>query len=151
MVLTDGDTARTYLATLEQENKETEEKYFSKLADIAKPMSFDQEVENEVVDKVPATNTQTVIGAGLLLKVMAGDKINAAVFAKYNKNNINTNPVDNNSIVQQLKDAMLSGFAKQLGSHSAEFINKFSSENWVESISHFLETKNQEVKNAEIH
>ena len=103
-------------------------------------MAFDQEIENEVVDKVPATNTQTVIGAGLLLKVMAGDKINAAVFAKYNSNEINTEPGDNNSIAQQIKDAMLSGFAKQLGNHAAQMIN-YSSENWAQSILNFLDTK----------
>ena len=111
-------------------------------------MAFDQEIENEVVDKVPATNTQTVIGAGLLLKVMAGDKINAAVFAKYNSNEINTEPGDNNSIAQQIKDAMLSGFAKQLGNHAAQMIN-YSSENWAQSILNFLDTKNEEETNAD--
>lgn len=147
-MLTDEVKKHLYLATLEGDRIAAEEQVFTGLQDVEKPLSFDAETDNEKVDKVNATTSQTVIGAGLLLKVMAGDKINAAVFARYNKYLQSTEPGDNKAIAQQIAEAMNSSFTRQFPQHSAA-ATEYVSNNWMAGILSFLSTKSGEEKNPD--
>lgn len=146
-VITDEVTKKVYVATLEVSKKQSEESLFSNLASQEKPLNFDQEENNEKVTKVTSTSTQTVIGAGLLLKVMAGDKINASVFAKYNKYDINTNAGDPSSIGLQITDAMSKAYLSQYGGMHGDVVKEMAAGNWLQGVLSFLQTKTNEAKN----
>lgn len=148
MVLTDEVNRKIYIATLEGGKRAEEEQLFSGINPIDKPATFDAEVENEKVDKVNATTTQTVIGMGVLLKVMAGDKINTSVFARYNKYQQNTEPADGKQVALQIADAIGSAFSRQFGNHGAG-AGYAASENWFNGILSFLDSKSNEERNGD--
>lgn len=148
MVLTDEVEQKLYLATLETEHLDNEIQVFSDLTTNPKPQTFDAVVENGTVQKLKGSGTQTVSGAGLLLKVMAGDRINAAVFAKYNNQEISNQPTTNEGIAQQLASAMNQAFANQYGLHS-DALTEISADNWASGILSFLNTKTEETGNMD--
>ncbi len=77
MVLTDDAPKDTYHASMEDANNTSENALFSSLHNLVnKPSAFDSDPGNEKVQKL---GHNTPLGTGLLLKVMAGDKITASV------------------------------------------------------------------------
>jgi RHS repeat-associated protein len=142
--LTDEKKKMEFLATLEAERLAPEQEIFTNLQDIEKPVSFDDVADNVMVDKVAATSTQTVIGAGLLLKVMAGDKINASVFAKYNKYDASVGPDDPKAIAGQITNAMSNAFMNQYGATHGGVVKEMASGSWLEGVMSFLQSKNNE-------
>jgi len=89
MVLTDGQKTDTYQATNEMANAGTEEQLFNKYATVDKPDGFDSDGGNAKVHRVgfvpggsrAGPGTWGVIGEGIVLKVMAGDRVKARVHA----------------------------------------------------------------------
>jgi len=138
--LTDEYNKRRYIATLEEPRLLLESSLFTELSSADKPILFDAATENERVEKVNSTSAQTVIGAGLLLKVMAGDKINASVFAKYNKYENNVNPDDQKAIAGQITQAMSNAFGRQYSRHS-DVASELAASSWLDGVMSFLQTK----------
>lgn len=88
MVLTDEQKQDIYQATFEDENIEIENNLFTNVINIIdKPECFDEEEAQTKVQEVGAASSSMpmVIGAGKLLKVMAGDHINARVLGWYSQ------------------------------------------------------------------
>ena len=80
-VLTDEQKTDPYMATLEDAAISTEGQLFSNLNNVVvKPECFDDNGENHKVQKVGAARdlqNPTVVGQGIVLKVMAGDHVDA--------------------------------------------------------------------------
>ncbi len=89
-VITEGKDTAVYVATMEAANQTTEQALFDNEYDpvntvVAKPVGFDTNGGNTQVTKLnSATGTNKPTGPGLLLKVMAGDKIQMSTYAWYN-------------------------------------------------------------------
>ena len=103
-VLTDEVKADTYMCTMEEEHSVLEHELFEKLEDLVEePESFGGDGEN-MVQRLGASNgavRSIVLGAGLVLKVMAGDHVAANVLGRFNNTEQNITP--NSSVpLQQL-------------------------------------------------
>ena len=152
MTLTEETQITEHLrATLEDNVLLQEGKYFNNLVAVDKQIEaplFDNVTENEKIDKVNATTSQTVTGMGILLKVTAGDKIKAGVFAHYTNNEISTTPDDTKTVAQQLLNGINTSFANQLGTKGQELI-KNNGGNYLDGILGFLNGKNNETPNED--
>jgi hypothetical protein len=87
-VLTEGKDTATYAATMETADSATVQALFSNVYDpvrtvVAKPAAFDTDPNNHNVSKLTG-NTGGRIGPSIILKVMAGDKVQINTFAYYN-------------------------------------------------------------------
>jgi RHS repeat-associated protein len=88
-VLTEGRDTAIYVATMEVANQSTEQRLFSNEYDPVftvsdKPENFDTDTSNHYVSKLNASSSNKKTGPSLVLKVMAGDKVQMNTFAYYN-------------------------------------------------------------------
>jgi RHS repeat-associated protein len=88
-VLTEGRDTAIYVATMEPVNQGTEQRLFSNEYDPVltvsdKPENFDTDTSNHYVSKLNASSSNKKTGPSLVLKVMAGDKVQVNTFAFYN-------------------------------------------------------------------
>ncbi len=83
--LTDGQKTDVYQATMETSNATLEDALFSRVSSTAtnKPSGFDGDGGNEMVSKLKGDAGGTIVGPGKLLKVMAGDHVDASVYGWY--------------------------------------------------------------------
>jgi hypothetical protein len=84
MVLTEEQKSDVYMATMEDENAEFEAQLFSNLQNrLKKEPCFDNESTNNNVQRIATSDVEDpiVVGAGIVLKVMAGDIVKPKVFA----------------------------------------------------------------------
>ena len=144
MVLTDEQKGDTYAATNEDDKANFESQLFSGGEIVSKPTGFDNEGDNLKVNKigtvmrrVSGVNSyerfQQRVGQGIVLKVMAGDKITAAVKGWHNSdyNNALSNVVPrplqitNTSVsIASLISQMYSAGIEAVGSaHAQELLN----------------------------
>ena len=88
-VITEGKDTAVYVATMEPANQTTEQALFDNEYDpvntiVAKPSGFDPNSSNTQVTRLnPATGTNKPTGPGIMLKVMAGDKVQMSTYAWY--------------------------------------------------------------------
>ncbi len=115
MVLTDEQKNDIYFAGVGDYNLPNEQALFINLNNIVeKPACFDENTENGKVQLVGAAdgpNEMQVVGMGKVLKVMAGDKVNAQVFGWFSP------AIQNNTLPQELTpihDLLLSLFGNGL-------------------------------------
>ena len=115
MVLTDEQKTDIYFAGSESEQQETEAQLFVNYDNIVeKPECFDENGENTNVQLVGAANGPTgmqIVGVGKVLKVMAGDKVNAQVFGWFSPEIGNE---DDPSNLTPIQDLLLSLFGQGL-------------------------------------
>ncbi len=112
MVLTDEEKSNTYLATHESNMNAAEQQLFDfNYTQRNKPIGFDSDGDNYKVSKLGIINAgrstyETNIGTSILLKVMAGDVVNAEVFGWHQNGNESEglNPASNiaNQLIQSL-------------------------------------------------
>jgi RHS repeat-associated protein len=89
-VLTEGRDTSTYAATMESADSVVVRALFSNVYDpvntvIAKPSGFDSDGANQKVSRLNAlAGVNKKVGPSLVLKVMAGDKVQISTYAFYN-------------------------------------------------------------------
>jgi RHS repeat-associated protein len=128
MVLTDEHQTDIYHATMESASRNFETALFGdKIVQTvsAKPTGFDEDAENDNVSAVSASSAESRIGPGVILKVMAGDRIKARTYAWYQPNGDksvdNALPAIVGNIVSQLVPS-ISGLGK--GSNAQNITNQ---------------------------
>lgn len=115
MVLTDERQSGIYRATMETAVRADEVALFGdkiSTTAVAKPAGFDSDAGNGVVSIVNGTTAERRVGPGVILKVMAGDQVNAGTFAWYLPTGMD-NTVDATlpGIVNNLLTQLTSGIA----------------------------------------
>lgn len=86
MVLTDEQKTDVYQAGMETVNRQFEVALFGdkiNSTENTKPTGFDADGNNSKVSMLNAGSADRRVGPGVILKVMAGDKIKARTFAWY--------------------------------------------------------------------
>ena len=114
MVLTNEHKTDVYHATMEIPKRQFETLLFGdKVNQTAtdKPAGFDGDNENLKVSAVNGTSSDTRLGPGVILKVMAGDKIKARTFAWYLPNGDKTVDPGLPSIVANILTQLSPGIA----------------------------------------
>jgi RHS repeat-associated protein len=116
-VLTEGKDTATYAATMETADSATVRALFSNVYDpvrtvYAKPAAFDTDPNNHNVSKLIGTAGNT-IGPSIVLKVMAGDKVQINTFAYYT--GTTQMPVSDNTLLTDLLTTLVSGVTQQSG------------------------------------
>ncbi len=135
-------------ASLEDELVGEEALYFNNLDPEGKPLNFDQEAMNKKIEQLRATANNPVTGMGILLKVNAGDKIKAGVFAHYLPSQFSTNPDDPQSLALQLLNGINTSFAYQQGQKGVELVSQYS-EGWFNGLLSFLDSHQGEMANSD--
>jgi RHS repeat-associated protein len=135
-------------ASLEDELIGEESRCFSNLDAEGKPMSFDQDAFNEKIKRLKATTGNLATGMGILLKVIAGDKIKTSVFAHYIPTEFNTQSDNTESLAQQLANGLNTSFAYQNGSEGLTLIGKYGAD-WFMGILSFLNMHPTEPPNPD--
>ncbi len=118
-VITEGKDTATYMATMETADSATVRALFSNVYDpvrtvLAKPAAFDANSGNQFVARLNASsgiNLKT--GPSLVLKVMAGDKVQINTFAYYNTPV--QPPVTDNILLTDLLSTLVGGVTAQSG------------------------------------
>lgn len=118
MMLTDEEKQDIYLAGLEEEQQEFEAQLFVNYENIVeKPPCFDENKENQYVQEVgtvSSTNPQ-VAGMGKVLKVMAGDHVNARVFGWFSERITGNDPNSLTPIADVLLALFGAGVTQAIG------------------------------------
>jgi len=114
-VLTEGKDTATYAATMETADSATVEALFSNVYDpvrtvTTKPAAFDTDPNNHFVSKLTG-NTGGRIGPSIILKVMAGDKVQINTYAYYT--GTTQTPVSDNTLLTDLLSTLVSGITNQ--------------------------------------
>lgn len=141
MILTDEEKSDVYFETMETAMDEFENKIFINRTNIVdKPACFDSESKNEKVQKVSAGDVDKpiVVGSGIVLKVMAGDYINAKVFGWLNDSESNGDPASSPPLKELLANLFTNGIAKVSGKAASSNI---TAELLIPGISDFLGTQ----------
>jgi len=141
-MLTDEAKTDVYHASLEDINLETETLLFSNLAGIVdKPDCFDGDSGNGKVQKVEARGDEDpmVIGQGIVLKVMAGDHVNANVLGSYDNTAGSNNPFTTTPL-EQLIAALYTGGIGATGTHGGISLGTGSGSLLLPGILDFLGT-----------
>ncbi len=113
MVLTDELKADVYLATLEDATNSFEGQLFNNLnGRVDMPDCFGS--NGGKVQRISSARAdgKTVVGAGKVLKVMAGDHVDVNVLGWYNKDEVSNNPLLAEPILDLLTQLFLSGIEK---------------------------------------
>ena len=113
--LTEGKDTATYAATMETADSATVEALFSNVYDpvrtvTTKPSSFDTDPNNHFVSKLTGTSGGR-IGPSIILKVMAGDKVQINTYSYYN--GAAQTPVSDNTLLTDLLSTLVSGITNQ--------------------------------------
>jgi len=116
-VLTEGKDTATYAATMETADSAVVQALFSNVYDpvrtvTSKPANFDTVGNNHNVS-VLSGSTGGRIGPSMVLKVMAGDKVQISTFAFYNT--ATQPPVTDNTLLNDLLSTLVSGVTAQSG------------------------------------
>jgi RHS repeat-associated protein len=116
-VLTEGRDTATYAATMESSDSAVVRALFSNVYDpvrtvSAKPANFDTDNNNHNVSLLTG-NTGGRMGPAMILKVMAGDKVQISTFAFYNTTT--QPPVTDNTLVNDLLATLVSGVTVESG------------------------------------
>lgn len=123
MVLTDEQKTDIYFAGSESAQQEAEAQLFVNYENIVeKPGCFDDNEENQFVQVVGVSEAanQQVVGVGKVLKVMAGDKVNAQVFGWYSPSIANAgSPTSLTPIEDVLLSLFGTGLTNTIGSKGA--------------------------------
>lgn len=118
MMLTDELKTDTYLCTMEDRNGEIEDVLFSNRTNlVSKPECFDDDSGNEKVQKISAADGEDapiIVGGGIVLKVMAGDHVNANVYGWYDQN-IKTNNPDGQDAIENILSGLFAGGVTNTG------------------------------------
>lgn len=145
MVLTDEQKTDVYHASMEDNNYNFENQLFINLENrVTKPECFDGDGENEKVQKIESVEDMSVkpmvVGAGIVLKVMAGDKVHANTFGWFSREvEANNNPNLGPSILEVLSNFFSVGI-NTAGSKSG--INAINNNTVLTGIEQFLESQN---------
>ena len=145
MVLTDEQKTDVYHASMEDNNYNFENQLFINLENrVTKPECFDGDGENEKVQKIESVEDMSVkpmvVGAGIVLKVMAGDKVHANTFGWFSREvEANNNPNLGPSILEVLSNFFSAGI-NTAGSKSG--INAINNNTVLTGIEQFLESQN---------
>jgi RHS repeat-associated protein len=115
MVLTEEQKTDIYHATMEDAGRSTEVALFGdkiNATNTVKPGGFDSDGNNEKVSVVNGVSAESRVGPGVILKVMAGDKIKANTFAWYQPSGMDNNADPSlTSIVTNLLGQLVTGVA----------------------------------------
>ncbi len=116
-VLTEGRDTATYAATMESSDSAVVRALFSNVYDpvrtvSAKPDNFDTDDNNHNVSLLTG-NTGGRMGPSMVLKVMAGDKVQISTFAFYNTTT--QPPVTDNTLVNDLLATLVTGVTVESG------------------------------------
>jgi len=116
-VLTEGRDTATYAATMETADSAVVRALFSNVYDpvrtvSTKPANFDTDNSNHNVSLLTG-GTGGRIGPSMVLKVMAGDKVQISTFAFYNTTT--QPPVTDNTLLNDLLSTLVSGVTAQSG------------------------------------
>ncbi len=111
MVLTDEQKEDAYLCTMEQAYDQSEDLLFNNRVNLVeKPECFDEDPENQKVQKLgPAEEGAVIVGAGKVLKVMAGDVVSPKVFGWWDSNETGNNPTDTDPLEEIVSNLLAGG------------------------------------------
>ncbi|MFB6457625.1 DUF6443 domain-containing protein [Chitinophaga sp. Hz27] len=121
VVLTDNSNVSNYVATMESDNAVKEEALFSEIGETRTlvPSGYpDANTTNKYVSKLTQSGDNKKIGASIILKVMAGDKVKIGVNAFYKSDG----PISSSSITPETMIANLAlafGGTSTTGSHAS--------------------------------
>jgi RHS repeat-associated protein len=119
MVLTDEPKTDVYMATMEEGADAFENSIFSNRVNIVtKPTCFDEETSNERVQRVATADVEnpTVVGGGIILKVMAGDTVKPKVYGWYDNQETGNSP----NSVDPIEDILAGLFSNGISSTAAK-------------------------------
>ena len=148
MVLTEETEQDSYTATMEQANAAVEDQLFDSVSSTQypKPAGFDTDTSNHYVSRLNAgPSANQVVGPSIILKVMAGDTLTAAVYGWYNAL---VQPPVNTSLVTSLLAGLVPG---TMAASSGELVAaEQSSVNTAlsSSLSSLMTTKNSQYVNT---
>jgi RHS repeat-associated protein len=127
MVLTGEQKTDIYQAGMEEANRSFEVALFGdKVNSTAsnKPGGFDGEGANAKVSAVNGISAESRVGPGVILKVMAGDKIKATTYAWYQPAGMdNSTQPGLNAIVENILSQLTPGIAAVKGTAGAQITN----------------------------
>ena len=148
MVLTEETEQDSYTATMEQANAVVEDQLFDSVSSTQypKPAGFDTDTSNHYVSRLNAgPSANQVVGPSIILKVMAGDTLTAAVYGWYNAP---VQPPVNTSLLTSLLAGLVPG---TMAASSGELVAaEQSSVNTAlsSSLSSLMTTKNSQYVNT---
>jgi len=143
MVLTDEQKTDLYHATMEERLDEFENNLFTRRVNLVEmPECFDRErtEENHRVQKITAGRSERpiVVGSGIVLKVMAGDHVDASVLGWFDKNEIDNDPGSITPLSEVLAQLFAGGI---IGAASKGNISDVTSDVVMNGILDFLQTQ----------
>lgn len=148
MTLTEETTVSSVVrASLEDALLPVEQQIFDQLFPRPKNQEFDADAANQKVQVLPPVRSENPsTGMGLLLKVTAGDKIKASVFAHYNDDpENNTGNPNTDNIIAQIMNGINEGYAILTGKSGEELLTTSNSN----GITNFVTSKYNELPNED--
>lgn len=128
MVLTEEQKQDVYQAGMEDVKRSFEVALFGEKVNstaTAKPGGFDSDGANEKVSVVTGSTAEARVGPGVILKVMAGDKITAKTYAWYQPTNMdNSTQTGLGAIVENILGQLVPGVNAAKGVASGQITNR---------------------------